>query len=296
MHRRRAQLRLLLTRLFGVFAALAAAVCAATLGCRNADNEPAAAPASPPQAGEVMFTICYDNYSGPAPLQAAWGFSCLVRGLEKTILFDTGGDGRTLLANMKALEIDPAGIDVIVLSHVHGDHTGGLWDVLRACGGAPVYAPTGFPGSFAKRVEKLGGRFIEADEPTDICPGAATTGTQGKGRIEEHGLRLRTPEGWVLLTGCAHPGVDAMAEQATRQVAGGLRLVMGGFHMGGAPRRRIEGVIEAFEALGVAAAAPCHCSGDATRELFEQRYGDRYIAVHVGTSLRFGGKDAGGAP
>jgi 7,8-dihydropterin-6-yl-methyl-4-(beta-D-ribofuranosyl)aminobenzene 5'-phosphate synthase len=66
-----------------------------------------------------------------------------------------------------------------------------------------------------------------------------------------------------------------------------LQLVMGGFHMGGAPRRRIEAVIERFRQLGVAAAAPCHCSGNGTRKLFEEDYGEGYIPASVGTSLRF---------
>jgi len=65
--------------------------------------------------------IVYDNNPFDHSLRTAWGFSCLIRLPDKTILFDTGGDGSTLLHNMKQLQINPEEIDAIVLSHIHGD-------------------------------------------------------------------------------------------------------------------------------------------------------------------------------
>jgi metal-dependent hydrolase (beta-lactamase superfamily II) len=34
-------------------------------------------------------------------LETAWGFSCLVKGLDKTILFDTGGDSALLQGSLR---------------------------------------------------------------------------------------------------------------------------------------------------------------------------------------------------
>jgi len=237
-----------------------------------------------------MLTIIYDNNAGRAGLTPAWGFACIIRGLDRTILFDTGGDGGILLANMRALGIKPWDIDVIVLSHVHGDHTGGLWDFLRLRGGVPVYMPEGFPPAFAEQIAKRRGVAIVAGGPTTVCDGAVTTGTMGAGRVEEQGLCVRTADGWILITGCAHPGIAEMVEQAGSVVDGPLHLVIGGFHLGGASRRQIESIIDTFERLNVATAAPCHCSGDKARAMFEQRYGPRYIDAAAGTTLRFGGE------
>ena len=39
-------------------------------------------------------------------METRWGFSCLVEGLESTMLFDVGGEGSVLLSNMGKLEID----------------------------------------------------------------------------------------------------------------------------------------------------------------------------------------------
>ena len=78
----------------------------------------------------MKMTILYDNEKCREDLEADWGFACLVevRGLK--ILFDTGADGPVLLENMNKLDIDPRTVDEVFISHVHFDHTGGLFDFL----------------------------------------------------------------------------------------------------------------------------------------------------------------------
>jgi glyoxylase-like metal-dependent hydrolase (beta-lactamase superfamily II) len=49
----------------------------------------------------------------------------LIRGLGQCILVDTGF-GTTLFESMKTLNIDPADVDAVLLTHMHGDHIGGL--------------------------------------------------------------------------------------------------------------------------------------------------------------------------
>ena len=39
---------------------------------------------------QIEITILYDNYPFSAGLKTDWGFSCIIKGTEKTILFDTG--------------------------------------------------------------------------------------------------------------------------------------------------------------------------------------------------------------
>jgi hypothetical protein len=43
--------------------------------------------------GDIKISVIYDNNPYKEGLETAWGFSCLIKGTEKTILFDTGGDG-----------------------------------------------------------------------------------------------------------------------------------------------------------------------------------------------------------
>ena len=72
----------------------------------------------------IRVTVLYDNYIHAEGTRADWGFSCLVEGMEKTILFDTGTRPDVLWHNIGKLNIDISRIEQIVLSHEHGDHTG----------------------------------------------------------------------------------------------------------------------------------------------------------------------------
>ena len=76
-------------------------------------------------AGQFILTILYDNYVYEQGTTADWGFSCLVKEAEKTILFDTGTSGEILTNNVKTLNTNLDCVDVIVLSHQHRDYTGG---------------------------------------------------------------------------------------------------------------------------------------------------------------------------
>ena len=40
---------------------------------------------------ELRITVVYDNNPYKEGLTTSWGFACVIRGAEKTILFDTGG-------------------------------------------------------------------------------------------------------------------------------------------------------------------------------------------------------------
>jgi len=90
----------------------------------------------------MRITVVYDNEAREKGLRADWGFSCLIESQDMPqILFDTGASGSILLHNMKRLELDPNAIDIIVISHAHGDHTGGLSHILEANDHAEIYLP-----------------------------------------------------------------------------------------------------------------------------------------------------------
>jgi 7,8-dihydropterin-6-yl-methyl-4-(beta-D-ribofuranosyl)aminobenzene 5'-phosphate synthase len=234
---------------------------------------------------EVNMTILYDNNRFDPRLKAAWGFSCVVQGLEKTILFDTGGDGSTLLGNMRQLGIQPAAVEIVVLSHIHGDHTGGLERFLERNSRVVVYLPDSFPENFKKAVNSLGGRVEEVLEAREIFPGVYTTGELGDG-IREQALALKTTEGLVVITGCAHPGIVNMVRKA-KEISGEdtVYLVVGGFHLGSEQPSRIESIGKELHHLSVRKVAPCHCSGEGTRKLFREKFGSDYLESGVGKKI-----------
>ncbi len=89
----------------------------------------------------------------------------------------------------------------------------------------------------------------------------------------------------VIITGCAHPGVLRMVEEALNISRRKVALLLGGFHLGGASPKEIRGIIGRLKALGVERVAPCHCNGDLTIGLFKGAYGEAFIEASVGKSI-----------
>ena len=240
----------------------------------------------------VTFTIVYDNNRYDERLQTAWGFACLVESGKTTVLFDTGGDGPMFLGNMVKLDVAPQAIDAIVLSHAHGDHTGGLGALLSTGAQPTVYVPASFSSSFKDDV-RARTELVEVVGPMEILPGFYTTGEVGSGIVEQ-ALVVETGAGLVVVTGCAHPGVVEMvrrardARRAREGVGSEVYLVMGGFHLGSASRQRIEGIIADFRDLGVRKVAPCHCTGDLAREMFAEAFGADFVPAGVGRVVAIG--------
>ena len=250
-----------------------------------AENEEAVETAA--QGGEgrdVEITVVFDNYPSDARLQTSWGFACVIRGLEKTVLFDTGGNGGILLNNMRTLGIDPAEIEIVVLSHVHMDHIGGLQAFLRENGDVTVYMPASFPDGIGDLVRGAGGRVVAVDEPLEIFSGFHSTGEMGEA-IREQGVFFRAADGLVVVTGCAHPGVAEMAARAAEVGGEAPYLVIGGFHLGRTDDATVGAIIERLQNLGVRSALPTHCTGDRARQLFRQALGDGCIEGGLGTTI-----------
>ena len=229
----------------------------------------------------LSITVSYDNNPYKERLTTAWGFSCVIRGTEKTILFDTGGDGSILLTNLEELGINPKEIDLVVLSHIHGDHVGGLPSFLRKNPEVVVYLPKSFPKGFKDGVKEYGAKVVEVQGPLKICQEVYSTGELGTW-IKEQSLIIYTEKGMIVITGCAHPGIIRIVDKAKGLVKDDVLLVMGGFHLGGESKGEIEKIVSSFRKLGVSYVGPCHCSGDAARQLFKKEYGENFINVGVG--------------
>jgi 7,8-dihydropterin-6-yl-methyl-4-(beta-D-ribofuranosyl)aminobenzene 5'-phosphate synthase len=236
-------------------------------------------------ANNIEITVVYDNNPFQERLKTAWGFSCVVTGMGKTILFDTGGRGELLLENMSKMDIDADRIEIVVLSHIHGDHTGGLEVFLKENSKVSVYLPKSFPKRFKAKVASLGAKVIETDKSTEICKNVYSTGQLGT-LIKEQGLILRTGRGLIVITGCAHPGIVKMVETAKDLFDEKILLVMGGFHLEWATKGKIGNIIKAFEDMQVKYAGPCHCTGQKARSVFAEHFGDQLINIGVGRVVR----------
>jgi len=231
----------------------------------------------------MHITFLYDNKAYKQGLERGWGFSCLIAGAEKTILFDTGPRG-PLLRNMEKLGIKPKSIDTVVLSHIHPDHTGGLESFLAENPDVTIYLPESFPKRFKDEVQVQGAQIVEVEGPIEICDNVWSTGQLGK-LMKEQSLIIRTVSGLIVLAGCSHPGILSILKKAKELMDDDILLVMGGFHLEWAGNGKIHKVISAFMKIGVQYVSLCHGSGDQARSLFEEYFGRNYIHAGAGKEI-----------
>jgi 7,8-dihydropterin-6-yl-methyl-4-(beta-D-ribofuranosyl)aminobenzene 5'-phosphate synthase len=130
----------------------------------------------------------------PDALIAEPGFSALVRiekaGARRTLLFDTGVSPNGMVENMRRLAIDPADIEVIVLSHGHWDHVTGMEGLVRVLGSTrlpvmihpqfwsarrisfPGLLTAEFPVTSRGALEEMGFTIVEERQPSFLLDGA----------------------------------------------------------------------------------------------------------------------------
>lgn len=263
---------------------LAAALLLPALGIGAASIIAAGAPPGP----TLRFTVLYDNYVHKQGTRADWGFSCLIEGTERTILFDTGTRPEVLMHNVEALGVDLKKVDLVVLSHGHEDHTGGLPAVLEQDPEAEVLFPVSFPPEFGRKVAEAGARPRTVDKPVEICRNVFLTGEMGDA-IKEISLVVDTPGGLVVVTGCSHPGIVGILKRAKEIRARPIHLVFGGFHLGNTPDAEVQDILAAFRELGVERCGATHCTGDRAIALFKAAFGERYQPIGTGTVIEVPG-------
>ena len=234
----------------------------------------------------VKMTILYDNYVFTEGTKTAWGFSCFIEGTEKIILFDTGGEGEVLMFNIDKLNINPESVEMIVISHNHWDHTGGLFAFLEKKSGIPVYLPHSFPGEFVDKVKDAGASVILINEPAEICKDVFSTG-EIEGPVNEQSLIVNTNKGIVVVTGCSHPGIVNIVKKAQEIMGEEVYLVFGGFHLMKHSEKDVKEIISQFRELDVKKCGATHCTGDKQINLFKEAYGNDYVEMGTGRVLEF---------
>ena len=276
------------------------------------------APLNPtPPAGRI--TILYDAFGDRSGLTADWGFAALVEYGGRRMLFDTGNDGEVFARNVRALRVDLRHLDFAVVSHRHGDHTGGLAYLLRLNPAVRIYAPAERFGVFGgsvpttiirpdtalpPRMRYFAGatppalrsstawptaHFILVDTLTEVAPGVALVSTisrtPGTLELRELSLVLRTPKGLVVLVGCSHPGIETILD-ATRPYGDHVHEIFGGLHLVATPDAEIERIARALhDTWQLDLVAPGHCTGEPAFDVLSRTFGARYVYAGLGTII-----------
>mgnify|MGYP001608449959 CR=1 FL=1 len=232
----------------------------------------------------VTVRVIYDNYVKVEGMKEDWGYSIYIEGLDKEILFDTGTKPDIFEFNFRKLSIDADKIDFLVLSHEHGDHTGGIPAFVKMRKDIPVIIPHSFSDKFKKEMSESGLVPLFVNKPAMICNNLWTSG-EFVYQIPEQALVLNTNKGLVVMTGCSHPGIIEMLKQIKSVFNTDIYMVFGGFHLLNKSEKEMDAIISEMKALGVVKCGATHCTGDKQIKMFRETFGDNYFELGVGNIL-----------
>ncbi|WP_338846639.1 MBL fold metallo-hydrolase [Massilia sp. W12] len=271
----------------------------------------------PPAGAHLRIRVLTENQAMYPGFIAEKGLSILLDDGVSKVLFDTG-QGGALLENAAAFGEDLQDLTHIVLSHGHADHVGGLQRLAQSLHATPYpqrpllvthpdsiaeQAPdapaqilprsavqAAFPCQFTRAPFWLHPRLLFLGEIPRAPHGPqAPQGMRHAAHhadaplLDDSALAYCTPQGLVVLAGCAHSGICNILAYAM-QVSGESRVlaVLGGFHLRNAGKAVLQRVAQYFNDLQITAVHACHCSGERAAKLLPQQ-----SAIHAGSELVF---------
>jgi len=207
----------------------------------------------------MIIKIVYDNTSYRNDMKADWGFSAYIQ--DFNILFDTGASGDILIENMRRMDIEPAIIREVFISHHHWDHTGGIKKLLQLNDEIKIYVPYSYKLQ-AKNV-------ISIKNATKIRENIYSTGELSG---IEQSMVIKIGDKIIILVGCSHPGVGNIVSKAKQ--FGEPYAIIGGFH----DFDEYE-ILEPFEMV-----CPTHCTRH--KKEIKEIYPEKYIEGGAGRIIR----------
>lgn len=215
-----------------------------------------------------------------------WGVSFLI---GEDTLFDTFGDSRVLLNNMKKFSIDTAKIKHIILSHDDWDHITGLWSLIQNRNDITVYICPGFKQEIKDRIHSFRVKVVEAAVITPIKDGVYSTGQlsgESDGRkIYEQSIVIETAVGAAVICGCAHPGVADIVRYVKESFHTNVCSLVGGFHLKDNTDADNRAIIEELKACGVRVIVPLHCTGKRAAAVMREVFGPGFVRIREGFNV-----------
>ena len=236
---------------------------------------------------KIKITTIFDNVSYNDKVSTSWGFSAVIEKGNQKLLFDTGNDGEHFFRNLNELNYNYKDFHQVVISHLHWDHINGLSDLLVVNPDIHVFLPS----THSDKVEKYKSsvkNLTLVNEPVEIIPGLFSMGSL-PGVVDEQSVVVKSAQGLVVITGCAHPGLEPILNQVKQVFPDeNVYLLMGGFHLLKTEAPQVKGIIEKVKEFNVKYIMPSHCTGEEQIQLIKAEFGETFIAGGAGRVLEIG--------
>ena len=278
---------------------------------------------------ELSILPLVDFYAEDPDLKTEAGVSYLVSADDTKILLDLGFNAKKehpspLVHNMEKLGVSTKDLEMIVISHAHLDHVGGMAEQKSKTFSfskepvdvpeIPVYTPV--PMTPSSKNPTPVPRTV--DRPTILKEGIASIGPIPRflflmGYTLEHSLAVNVAgKGIALIIGCGHQTIERIIERAQALFDEPIYAIIGGLHypvhggrikLGpiniqrivgsdqppwqGLSEKDVQSAITAIKRVSpeIVSLSP-HDSSDWSINQFRKAFGEKYIDLKVGREIR----------
>jgi 7,8-dihydropterin-6-yl-methyl-4-(beta-D-ribofuranosyl)aminobenzene 5'-phosphate synthase len=106
--------------------------------------------------------------------------------------------------------------------------------------------------------------------------------------LDDLSLLIKTDSGPVVLLGCAHAGVvEILHDLSVKTGYKEFYAVIGGTHLGNAPKEYINKAVETLKNYKIKIIAPCHCTGFNIECLFSNEFQNSFRSAEAGAIFEF---------
>jgi len=272
----------------------------------------------------MIIKTLVENSSDNPNLGAEHGLSLFIETQRHKILFDTGAS-QLFSDNALKMDVDLAAVDIVILSHGHYDHGGGLKTFLTLNQTAKIYMHKNiFENHYAHTIfgqQKYIGidqgllpnsRFVFVEDGLIIDEGLelfsrisgnrfSPSGNQDlymehNGELlqddfsHEQNLIISENGKTLLVAGCAHKGIVNIVDQFYRDKKRMPDVVIGGFHLYNSSAKKNEAP-SVVDGIGEALAETevqyftGHCTGIKSYEHLKGILGDKLGYISTGSQI-----------
>lgn len=271
----------------------------------------------------MKLIVLSENSSVSDTLEHEHGLSIYIETAEHRILFDTGA-GSVFRRNAEKLGVDLATVDLLVISHGHYDHGGGLRTFLEVNSHAKIFLhKQAFEAHYSKQTEGAvhigldqtllpNERFVFCGDDFALDENIKVFSRVKSKRFfpscnamllmkhgddfvpddfaHEQNLVIRSSGKTMLIAGCAHKGIVNIVDACKDRLGQYPDCVVGGFHLSGSRENRSEAP-DVVDAIGEYLASThsryytCHCTGTENFQRLRRIMGEKIQTLSTGDRI-----------